>query len=180
MYQMKCNIGLLGLTVSLIILISCNSTSGISVVTSYAPNAKLILNQNLTIPANTTGVYIQGGRVVTAAERDQYHPNCRLIVNDLKDTTQEVKADEFTITRILFNEDYVSRPMPRYASAGNLIMIADGGASPQDYASIFYLSSTRQPNVTELVCTHWEDPPVANHLTLKQIQTTLGEIINLK
>ena len=168
------------LAFSLMFLLSCTSTSTRNLIPAYAPTAKLVLNQDLTIPANTTGIFIQGGTVVTASGRDQYHPNCRLIVRDLKSTPQVVKTDQFDITHIKFNEDYVSTASPRYATAGGLIQLASGGPSPQDYATLFYLTSSKQPNVTKLVCAHWEDPTLANHLTPEQIRTTLGDIMTLK
>lgn len=162
-------------------LLSCASSNTRELQNNYAPTAKLILNQDLTIPAHKTGVFIQGGVVISASARDQYHANCRLIVKDLKTTPQIVKAGQFDITHIQFDEDYVSSTMPLYASTSThrYIMVSDG-PSPQNYATEIYLSSMEQPNVTKLVCSHWEDPTLANHLTPSQIRTTLGDIITLK
>lgn len=176
----KQQINLLLIIFSLTFPLSCTSSSTRSLIAAYAATAKLVLNQDLTIPANTTGVFIQGGAVVSASERDQYHPNCRLIVRDLKSSPQVVHADQFDITRMMFNEDYVSKSHPVYAAAGSKLLLAEGSPSPQDYATIFYLASAKQPNVTELVCAHWEDPTLANHLTPEQIHTTLGDIMTLK
>jgi len=170
---------ILFLVLSQLSLHACQSTVTQSLIHSFAPTAKLILNQDLTIPANTAGVFIQGGKVVSAVERDQYHPNCRLIVKDLRSTPQVVKADQFDIRRMQSYEDYVNTASPRYATASNVLHLADGGPSPQNFAIVFYLSSTKQPNVTTLACAHWEDPSFAKHLTPEQIRTTLGDIFTL-
>ena len=174
------HLAILFLVMSQLILQSCQSTVTQSMLNSFAPTATLILNQDLTIPANTAGVFIQGGKVVTAAERDQYHANCRLIVNDLISTSQVVKADQFSIKRMQSYEDYVKATSPRYAATGNVLLLADGSPSPQNFAIVFYLSSSKQPNVTTLACAHWEDPSFAKHLTPEQIRTTLGDIMTLK
>ncbi len=171
--------GILLSALTLVFLFSCSATIDESALSSFAPSAKLVLNQELTIPANKTGVYIQYGKVVTYPELDQYYPNCRLIVNDLKTTSQTVQADEFSITHIMFIEDYTNRPYPLYASLSNIPLLAEG-PTPEDYATIFSLHSEKQPNVKKLVCTHLEDPPIANHLTPAQIRTALGEIMTLK
>jgi len=165
--------------IAFVFVLSCSTTNMADLLKYYAPTAKLVLNQDLTIPAHSTGVYIQGAEVVTASARDQYHPNCRLIVKDLKTTPQVVTAETFDITHIRFDEDYVSSSMPHYASAGRYMMLSDG-PSPQNYATEIYLNSINQPNVTKLVCAHWEDPTLANHLTPDQIRQTLGNIISFK
>src|SRR4030065_2927260 len=61
--------------------------------------SRLVLKQELTIPAHSAGVLLQGGRVVSDKDLNQYHPHCRLEVHDVRATAQTGTADEFVVGR---------------------------------------------------------------------------------
>jgi len=139
---------------------------------------QLTLNQNLTIAAQSAGVYLQYGKVVTDSETDLYYPNCRLEVRDPLDKPQIVTADTFTIYRVKWTEEDVLLHSNQYASNA---MIRVSSPTADDYKTTLYLRSEKQPEVTRLICKHWEDPTgFAEHLTLQQIRSTLGEIFALQ
>ncbi len=166
-----------------ITLIGIGSLYGLSVEASTNADTlsrgwQLTLNQNLTIPGQSAGVYLQYGKIVDEAEKDQYYANCRLEVRDPHDEPQTVKADTFTVDRVKWTEDDVSLYTPQYAS---IHIISAGGATADAYTTTLYLHSDRQPDVTQLICKHWEDPTgFAEHLSVKQIRDTLGEIFTLQ
>lgn len=149
---------------------------------SYGPElqagAQLVLHRKLTIPSERASLYIQDGEVRPHKAVDQYYPHCKFEVLDIKTRPQTIEPDTFIIKKITREPDYLGGTQPgRYATAGKF-QISDG-SSPYNYATLLYLNSTRQPRVHLLVCSHWEDPTDASHLTLQQIRHTLGSIFSL-
>ncbi|NNG14194.1 MAG: hypothetical protein HKM22_03455 [Gammaproteobacteria bacterium] len=55
-----------------------------------------------------------------------------------------------------------------------------GGAPNENYMTVLYLHSDRQPDVFRMTCQHWEAPSDAQHLTIKQIRQALGDLFTLK
>ncbi len=142
-------------------------------------NTVIRLNQPLTIPAEQAGVYMQFGEVKSDKDVDEYYANCRLEVNDVRAAAQEIEADSFTVYRVQLFEDYSSRPL-QFAAGPGFIFLGDG-PTPQNYATIMYLRSARQPLVRQLVCKHLEDPALfPEHLTVKQMQAAMGKIITIE
>jgi len=143
---------------------------------SYAPPAgsRLLLKQPLTIPAETAGVYIQGGRAV--AKVDQYYPHCRLEVQERRDTEQHVEPDEFLVQRVRRDIEVVSNtevaPLRRVSH--------DGGPSFFIYRTLLYLESARQPQVRLLICQHWGHPALDTHLSIRDIRQALGGLMVLE
>ena len=138
----------------------------------------LTLNENLIIPGQSAGVYLQYGRVIIEAEKDQYYANCRLEVRDPHPEPQTVQTDTFTVYRVKWTEDDVLLHSNQYASNR---MIRLSSPTAEAYTTTLYLHSARQTDVTKLICKHWEDPTgFAQHLTLKQIRDTLGKIFTLQ
>lgn len=139
---------------------------------------QLILNQDLNIPQQNAGVYLQNGKVKDETEVDLYYPNCRLEVRDPQDKAQTVQADSFTVYRVSWTEDDVLLHSNQYAANG---IFHISSPTADDYATTLYLRSEQQPDVTLLTCKHWEDPTsFAQHLSLQQIRNTLGEIFTLQ
>ena len=142
-------------------------------------NSVITLRQPLTIPPEQAGVYMQYGEVKPENDVDMYYANCRLEVRDVKSVRQTVEPDKFTVYRVQLFEDYSARPL-RFAAAAGFFLLGDG-PTPQDYATIMYLRSDRQPFVRQLVCKHLEDPALfPEHLTVKQMQAALGDIMTIE
>jgi len=138
----------------------------------------LILNEPLTIPGNSATVFMQNGQVIAEQQKDQYYANCRLEVNYPEEQSRTVQTDTFTIYRIERDQEDVLWQPRRYASNG---IILASGATADKYITVLYLRSPRQTDVTRLTCEHWEDPTIfPQHLTLQQINNTLGKIFTLK
>lgn len=138
----------------------------------------LTLHEMLTIPGQKASVYLQNGRGVSDELYDQYYPNCRLEVRNPQAKPQTIQADRFNVYRVKWTEEDVMLKPHLYAS--NRIMLASGSTADV-YATILYLRSPRQAEVTQLICEQWEDPSIdAEHLTLQQIRSTLGKIFTLQ
>lgn len=139
--------------------------------------SQLILNRRLVVTDDDDRIHFQDGRIlpyrlVNIARK--YDPNCVLIVRAVGEYNHVISPDTFTIRRVRLLDDYAVM-----ASAGPLL--ADGGGlSYQDYATVMYLHSPRQPQVDRLVCKHYQDPTDGAFLSLSQIRQALGDIFTLK
>jgi hypothetical protein len=149
--------------------------------------SRLVLNRDLTIPANQVGVYLQGGQLVSYRDVNQYHPHCKFEVRTLTDAPRTVRADEFMVMRATQQQLPSVRAPIQVAGAGIHIGIGigggsqDGGPSPEAYATRLVLKSERQPDVLRLTCGHWDMPnPYAVHLSISQIRKTLGDVMSLR
>jgi hypothetical protein len=143
--------------------------------------SRLVLRQDIDVPAGRASLFIQDGRVVSYSEINLYRAHCRLEVTHVKDAAQTVAAGEFAIERVL----YTDRPLPGTAAvlfasrAGGGIRVGDG-VGPYVFATHMILRSARHPEVRELTCRRWDDPALGVHLTIREIRQTLGEIFTLE
>lgn len=138
-------------------------------------DSTLVLNQDITIPANQARALIQYGKVVTRKQVDQYAPSCEFEVLTLKDTDQVIHPDRFRIKKLSKDIQFSSRPV-MYASR---ILMAVGESKMVAYNTVMYLESQQQPDVYRMSCLYWTDEPMDNHLTKNQISKALGDIFTL-
>ena len=165
------------LLIAVVVLGGCQSTSARDEASPfYVPPAgsRLVLQKTLTIPADTVGVIIQGGRAVSHRDVDQYYPHCRLEVRDRRDTAQTVNPDDFLVRRVRRDVEVVSNPR-----VGPVVRVGHG-PSFFIYRTIFDLESPRQPSVRTLVCQYWGDPALNDHLSIREIRRALGETMRLE
>ena len=137
--------------------------------------SRLVLKQELTIPAHTAGVLLQGGRVVSGQDVNQYHPHCRLEVHDVRETAQTVATDEFVVRRARQESQTVARSGLMKAEFRK-----PGGISFYVFRTILDLRSERQPQVRWLTCQQWADPALGQHVTIREMRAALGEIITIQ
>lgn len=149
---------------------------------TVTPGSILKLNQTLTIEPHSAGVRIQNGKITGTQQMNQWYPNCRFELRNPKDTEQVVQPDTFIISRVSYNNYLVKAGNLMLASAGIGVSLGggDGGPTADVHSTYFYLSSETQPEVSRLLCEHWEDPSDARHLMLDEIQQTLGSIMEIK
>jgi formylmethanofuran dehydrogenase subunit A len=136
----------------------------------------LELNRPLRIPSNDASVIIRDGRPEYSYWRlgGAYYPNCDFELRTRAMVERIIQPDVFTITRVAHEIENVMLVPSVVAShdTGN-------GAPHENYMTILYLHSDRQPDVFRMTCQHWEDPSDAQHLTIKQIRQALGDLFTL-
>lgn len=143
------------------------------------PGDSLTLHREIVVPSYTARAYIQNGRVEPFPEINRYHPHCTLETWAVKGVERTVKPDVFAIEK-------VRRGINQGVDRGGLKKVRmrfadDGGASPELWATEFFLRSKAQPDVYRLTCQHLEDPSMLPHyLTLREIRRTLGGLMTLK
>jgi hypothetical protein len=119
--------------------------------------SKLILNQELNVPAGKAHINLQNGQVV--AGLDNWNVGCQLEVRDLGPGV--VSADTFTIRRAEFSQNWINRP------------------NTMRYYRTLYLQSDNQPNVMQMVCQFWSYPLEAHGISVSEMRTALGSVATL-
>ena len=145
------------------------------------PNgSSLVLKQALTIPADSARVYFQDGRVIEFSKRNQYQPNCSLLLAEVKETEQHVQPGEFSVISSRKLQDVIAREVNhRYAMNTS---VASDVYVPMllESRTELRLRSETQPHVYALECMYWDDASDAEFITVAQIQQALGEFAELK
>lgn len=184
----------------LLLLTACQvlEDAGNSRADRLATGTPLDLHQNLTIPPNQAGAFIQGTPI---GDRYRYDAVCRLEVRTVDATFRTVTADRFIVVRVrqelerfsqresnlrrvaLFDRDgSVLSPgavqgRPR---AGQVALFDRDGPALLRFTTILYLRSDRQPDVFRLVCSHLQDSAQQpRHLTAAEIRTVLAPVMTL-
>jgi len=144
--------------------------------------SRLLLKQTLTIPPNRARVYIQYGKVVSAKKKDQYYAHCWFLSSKVLDTAQIITPDTFIVTKTQKYEDDV-QIQGTYLLAGLHGVTgthSDGGPTAVEYSTTLTIHSDTQADIIQFVCSYWEDPLDAEHLTVAEIQKTLGDIATIE
>lgn len=148
----------------------------------------LHLTQAIDIPADRSFIYIAHGKVAPLKNYNTvniYQPYCTFHLHDESSQARQIIPDQFEVTKIVEWERNFGRldnKKKAYATnrAGRLRKTStggDGGPSIVMYATILSLRSTKQPEVKEIVCGHWNDPAEVEPLTLQEMKSALGELI---
>lgn len=167
-------------------------------------NDTLQLNQTLTVPANTTRVFIQYGKVTTRHGFNRQDQHCELEVNQIKDHEQHVLPDHFTITKVRIGNEMVASRSTRNQSV--LLAQADTGvmsdtqvpwqnlmvsdldnnrAETMDTVMLYLKPTHNNPNIFRLTCAgslsngDLQDAPRSYRPEKTEINTILGSIGHL-
>lgn len=181
---------------ALVLLSACQSlpvTNPASPYYQIPVGSRLVLKQSVQIPANTAHVFIQGGRVLPPRAFNpvnQYYPNCKLEVGQVKPVSQTIAPDMFVVTRVTQNWYETRRAgsvlyasLDRGLYAGVYLGVGegdDGGPAMQNYVTSLYVHSDTQPQVYRLDCQEWQNPAEAEFLTLAQIRQALGKVMTVE
>jgi len=125
---------------------------------SIPSGSKLILHQDLNVPAGKAHINIQNGR--TAAGLDNWTVGCELEVRKLGPGV--VTADTFTITRAEVSREWINRP------------------STMRFYRTLYLKSDNQPNVMNMECQYWSYPLEGDVIPVSEMREALGSVASLE
>ncbi|MCK4711223.1 MAG: hypothetical protein KAU21_21610 [Gammaproteobacteria bacterium] len=138
----------------------------------------LELRQKLVIQPDSARINIQYGKVVSYSQIDNYYPHCWFISWKRKKQAQIIEADTFKITFVRQTYELVNLNTGGFRLSA--LSIADTGLSALDYMTEMHIVSEKQPEIKRLICSHWEEPADAEHLSQKQIQKALGSIVIIR
>lgn len=143
---------------------------------SVPVGSKLILNKEITIPANLARRYFQDGNPMKKKDIDIYYPHCSILMNTLVDYERTIKPTVFEIYKVLDDEEYTQRHI--YYAANFLTHI--DGPIIVGYASYYYLRSTEYSDVRTLECAQWDDPIDVEYLSINEVKKSLGDYFTLQ
>lgn len=145
---------------------------------SVPVGSSLRLNKTITIPANLARRFFQDGKVVNESDINIYYPHCSLLMNNLVEYERSLPPTEFTIIRVLDDEEYARR----YVLYASNVVSGDSlgdGPSIVGYVTYYYLQSSSAPNVRSLECIQWDDPVNVEYLSINEIKQALGKYFTL-
>ena len=132
----------------------------------------LDLHRDLTIPPDQAGVFIRGTPI---GDRDRYDAACRLEVRSVALTPRTVRADRFTVVRVVWDWERFSQ---RESGLRRVRLFDRDGPALLRFSTVLYLRSDRQPDVFRLVCSHLQDSAQSpRHLTAAEIRTVLAPVV---
>jgi hypothetical protein len=143
---------------------------------SVPVGSKLILNKEITIPANLARRFFQDGKPMKKNDIDIYYPYCSILMNTLVDYERTIKPTVFEIYKVIDDEDYSQRPV---YLASNFLTSIDG-PTIIGYASYYYLRSTEDSDVRTLECAQWNDPFNIEYLSINEVKKSLGDYFTLQ
>lgn len=172
----------LALTALVLPLLTACATTGSDEGWGKLPKTgtRMTLNQDVTVPAGKSRVYIQYGKVVPHSQLNQPYPYCsfRLVRSKQElGTPQTILADEFVIEKVYRRVDMMSANTPLRVAQVPILLTNDRSA--QTLAISMEIASPRQPEVTSFICAAWGIPDVFNYPSLGEITNTLGDVITM-
>lgn len=114
---------------------------------------------------------------------DHYEPHCKFETYSMKSDTKTIEPDSFLISKVVRWDNYASQPIKLAQARIGIGFGIYGSADSPSFVNIateMFLKSEKQPDVYRLVCSQWEDPAEANHVTINQIRRTLGDTFTLE
>jgi len=120
--------------------------------------SKLVLKQELTIPAGSAHIKFQQGRQVGSV--DEYTVNCQFRVKNLG--PQDIQPDTFLITNAGDGEEWVSAP------------------GIKRFFKNLFLKSDQQEEVMTLICQVWATPPWGRSISVPQMREALGDYFSFE
>lgn len=143
------------------------------------------LMQPLTFSPGSSRIYIQDGVISNRGVND-YRPWCQFYLYESKEDMKQprtIEPDEFTVVRASQNVKYVQlKPLTIAAvgiGVGSSYMFTRDEAGAQTLATTMKLTSSKQPQVHELMCAKSDDVLRHNFVSVNKIQATLGSIAQL-
>lgn len=164
---------------AILILPACQS-GPYSVDTPYyqiPAGSRIVIRQELAIPANQARVYFQYGRRVKQSDVNQYYPHCWFLSWRIADKQQLISPDKFVITHVQYLEEVVQRQTRLlFASSQQRVFLnSDDSIAAIEHKTEMTIESEKNPDIRRLICNQWEDPGDARHVLVSEIRSTLGE-----
>lgn len=146
--------------------------------------SEIIVSKKLTILPEQGRVYLQGGQTTSYSSLDKYTAHCWFESWKIMQTPQIIEPDTFQVKRSQKLEEYVDRKEPQQFAENQFSKqtryLSDGSLTAIEYSTVMTIHSDKQANIRRLTCNHWEDPADAQHLTVAQMQSALGDYAQIK
>lgn len=149
------------------------------------PESQLVLNHEVTIPANAVSIYLQDGRILPFSDVRKYYPHCKFELYSMSNVARQVAPDTFAVTRVMQEESQsADAGIMRYAQSQQNVTMADmgdpGGLPLIAFVTRMYLHSAKQPDVFRMNCAQWGYPLRDRQVTIAEIRRTFSDIFTLR
>ena len=142
-------------------------------VDTHAPAiTRVTLNQDFPIRPDRSNEYIQGGEIRPYESIEQYYTHCKLELREIADIERIVKPQTFNVTRIYRQEEFVG--------FRKMMLAGDGDSGLIMSTTYLFLQSEKQPDIFRLSCMRQDESFYARHVTVEEMQDTLGDLISFQ
>jgi hypothetical protein len=150
---------------------------------AYPADLRISLLKPLEIPPASATVRLQYGHPVARNGVQETDPHCIFELETVSDGPQQVRPDQFQVTRFQRRiEAHSGMPVMQF-HAMRTGFGQDDGPSQIYYVSEFRLRSASQPTVRALTCLSNQQAPgiaIPRHLALAEIRQALGAYFSLE
>jgi len=153
-----------------LLLVACQSLPPAN--STDTPAIKTVtLKQDFPIRPDRSNEYIQGGEIRPYESIEQYYTHCKLELREIADIKRIVKPQRFNVTRIYRQEEFVG--------FRKMMLAGDGDSGLIMSTTYLFLQSEKQPDIFRLSCMRQDESFYARHVTVEEMQDTLGSIMTL-
>jgi hypothetical protein len=147
--------------------------------------SKLVLRQAVSVPARDQNIYFQRGQPMRWNRVNVYGTYCSLGTVGKRNAPQTINPDEFLIRKVSqerhFRLGYAPLlPRTQVAMLAVVPDIDDSSAAYEVLVTVMHLQSSKQPDVSELVCADWNTPQGVIPISVRKIRHTLGDWAELQ
>lgn len=142
-----------------------------------------VLSSEILMPPSTDRLYFQDGRLPEWYDVNKYRPYCVLQMRSVSDRPRVIEPGEFVVTSVSPAHSFQLLEAPpgtqQYPAATDAARAGDDRATDRGdayeiFGSAMRLTSTRQPDVTQLTCADWGSPQSGTSITVRKIRRAVG------
>ena len=137
------------------------------------PGTRVVVTQELSTQQGSARLWIQNGSVRARRDITVQEPHCQFFSTRSRAEMRNplvIQPQTFTVTRSFQQRDYTW-------AAG--LKVA-GFRTNRNLSTIMEIEALTQPDITELICSRWDSPRLANAVTIAEMQDTLGQLVRLE
>ncbi len=149
------------------------------------PGAKVVVNEDVSLPPRILRAYFQDGRQMPKKEVNPHYPNCHLEFNAISDQARTIPPGAYAVVRTERRYAPLAAFEPvQVASLGlTLAQFHPGGSPTINYETRFFLKAIEggAEDIRSLNCAQWGEPgSIDTYPTLDEIATALGEAARME
>jgi len=152
---------------------------GQSASSSFSSGDTVVLNQPIEIGAGSR-IYIQGGKAKPRRNVHESEPYCYFSLyrsSAVVATPVSIDPDDFNVSGTSDYFEFVQLNAEPYQIAQS--GFSSRGASEKTLITRIKISSASQPQVVGLHCGIWAVANERDHVSLKEVKATLGDLVTL-
>ena len=144
------------------------------------PGAKVVVNQDVTLPPRILRAYFQDGRQMPQKEVNPHYPNCHLEFNAISESARTVPPGSYAVVRTERRHAPLALREPVQVAALGLTLaqMTPGGSPTINFETRFILERLEggADDIRSLNCAQWGEPgSIETYPSPDEIATALGK-----